>query len=1758
MTAESNTQHEAHTGLGDYIDGAWVPVSGGTVITSHNPAMDGRVVARVHTDAAHVDQAVAAARKALGPWRALSQDERNKALRKLADAFLAHKFDIAAAITSEMGKPLRESLTEAKALAARVELMIKHGLRRVSTEYPEGVPGETRYHSQGVMAVLGPYNFPCHLMNAHVIPALLTGNTVIIKPSEVTPLSGEWYARCVEEAGLPPGVFNLVQGARDVGAGLTTHPGVDGVLFTGSWGTGRAISEQLLDHPGKMLALEMGGKNIAVVLEDADPHQALVEIVQGAFLTTGQRCTATSRVMVHEAIADRFIEAMTRVIRDMEPGDPMKEDTAFGPLATMGALERFEALRDAAKASGVDVLVPGRRLPGGAYVTPSLHMLPAGRKDAPGYLDEELFGPDICIEVISDLDDAIERVNRSPYGLSNAVFTADKARFERFYQATRSGVLNWNRSTNGASGTMPFGGMGKSGNMRAAGIDAVRYTTYPVAVNIKPYGETTIEPSMKANIQAVEEGLEVGFDALVARHELEALLERYRIAFDDVFGASLRVPASSFAGLRLGGQSFGIAEVDARLGQAATVREHCVVLSVPAGRDGQSKFLADTEAMLEELVDENPHQFLALLEPRINQPAGGEMPRSAAMLRRLYRGDFFPQEKKTPVVDLYKSHGSYLVSIDEDPLVIVDAASQIASLGVGFGDGVFMKALDEGAFDDVLAANPDSTAPGVTVPAAEDYAKLLLSHTWDGLQHATFASGGAESNEKAFDLCRQNGSGGKRVVAFEGSFHGRTMISLFSTWNPVKRAPFQLPGFETAFVPFPDWKDPREEPAVTADWISAWTKGEAPAKDGDVLRDREIDSLLAVKAEIDKGDMCAVIVEPMQSEGGDNHGTARFFNGLRALTRGAGVALIFDEVQTGFRLGGPMFWHTRFDLKNAAGEADGPDVVTLAKKAQLGVVLSAWEDTRPSPVHAIQAARGALQAQVLLDTDVDALEARMRSRLWALAADYPALVQNPRSVGMCFAFDLPSKHVAMQIVAQRFYRGYMVYIAGERTVRFRLSVAMSDRELDQVITSVRAALDAIVLSAEAAQDEAATPVEAFESYTAPSWDDAPAPAKSRLTGGGRHFLKEVARLDSQPAALLEWLLALPRPPLERVCDRLLLEKGAIADDALETALGKLLGADADRGATAILSALRAGLAEAQGADDVNLAVTGWAAALGMSPVELLVQAIGARVKFITADDWDAVKDGVMAIETATYELGRQDTYESLFAMLSGEGGLGQLLVRRTDAAPQVLGYAFGGPVENFEADGPKQDPMRGRYNTFYSGNITLSREARGAGNGFRLKDAQVRAVRQAKSDAGVLRYVHMTGRNRVGLTTEMSRINRAFGAYPLAVYSNQYGDRSGQAMYYRIPLRRPGVEVEHKAPAETLEWASAVQAPLGPRPERVQKAVGRGLLTTSVGTKLTLSNWTTPDVVRYAELLRRVGPRGLSHTFFTSARDELVDKGLRALKVHRKAATTVIGLQKQFVGTNTAAARSLTDPAGHGERFGWFDWPLVPHPAEAGTDESLGAIRAAIDKVGKKDVLAVVVELVGEKSGLTLPADFVDGLGALRAETGVPVVAVETASALGRMGETLFASDSLPWRPNMVWWYTGGQLGQIFVDDTYYVAKPLTLISTWDGDEICARRTTQHLIAAKDALSDGAPARFAAAVADFGFAAAHNGAGLWHVFDLGDEAKAAKVIDVALERGLRLGRGLPGRVVVCPPLDVTAGDTERGLSILADVLEQLA
>ncbi len=472
---------------GDYIDGAFrAPRAPDGEIVAVSPADTNDVVGRHAFALAHADEAASAARAAFPAWRRLPRSDREELLRRYQARLREHQDAIAQAIAREVGKPLWDAKGEAGALVAKVDLCIGEGASFTDDKRLEDLPGEIRHRPHGVLAVIGPFNFPVHLPNGQIVPALLLGNTVVFKPSERTPTTATWIARCFEEAGFPRGVFNLVQGDGRTASHLTTHPEVDGVLFTGSVAIGKKIVAANIDRPDRLIALELGGKNASIVLDDCELERTAREIAFAGFASSGQRCTATSRVFVTPGVADALTARLGEIAKLAKVGYPLDAGVFMGPVIAKDARDRLLAAQRDAVAAGFTPIAPGGAIEiaghPGYYVAPAVHRAPSADSIVASYTETELFAPDLCIHVVRDLDHALERANATPYGLAGAVFTGSRASFEEVADRLRVGVLHWNRSSAGASGRLPFGGVKASGNHRPAGILAGAACSYPLAV----------------------------------------------------------------------------------------------------------------------------------------------------------------------------------------------------------------------------------------------------------------------------------------------------------------------------------------------------------------------------------------------------------------------------------------------------------------------------------------------------------------------------------------------------------------------------------------------------------------------------------------------------------------------------------------------------------------------------------------------------------------------------------------------------------------------------------------------------------------------------------------------------------------------------------------------------------------------------------------------------------------------------------------------------------------------------------------------------------------------------------------------------------------------------------------------------------------------------------------------------------------------------------------------------------------------------
>ena len=466
---------------------------------SIDPATGDTVWEGAAASATEVQAATDRARAAFPDWADRSRQDRIDAVKRYQAVLKDRAPQIAEAISRETGKALWETQTELTAMQGKVDISVRAYDERTGERTADTAFGSAtlRHRPHGVAAVLGPFNFPGHLPNGHIVPALLAGDTVVFKPSEETPLTGQLMAEAFEAADLPTGVVNVVQGGRDTGAALLDS-GIDALMFTGSGAAGAHFRRKFADDPHVILALELGGNNPLVVWDTADAQAVAGIVVQSAFITTGQRCSCARRLIVPQgpqgdaiieavaALSDRLLFAPWNSSPEPYAGPLISEKAAAAALAALQ--ERIDAGARVIRASG-----PVGNLPG-AFVKPAI--IDVTGVDVP---DEEMFAPFLSVTRVASFDEAMQQANATRYGLSAGLISDDPANWQTFIRRIRAGVVNFNRPTTGAAGDMPFGGLGASGNHRPSAYYAADYCAYPVA---------SFEASAVKNIEGEIKGLQ--------------------------------------------------------------------------------------------------------------------------------------------------------------------------------------------------------------------------------------------------------------------------------------------------------------------------------------------------------------------------------------------------------------------------------------------------------------------------------------------------------------------------------------------------------------------------------------------------------------------------------------------------------------------------------------------------------------------------------------------------------------------------------------------------------------------------------------------------------------------------------------------------------------------------------------------------------------------------------------------------------------------------------------------------------------------------------------------------------------------------------------------------------------------------------------------------------------------------------------------------------------------------------------------------
>ena len=464
-----------------WINGHWLNGNGErlekTNPVSGEPLWEGQAA-----DAGQVEEACRAARAAFPAWAKRPFAERQAVAEKFAALLEEHKSPLTEIIARETGKPRWEAVTEVTAMINKVAISIKAYHARTGEQHTPMADGAAtlRHRPHGVLAVFGPYNFPGHLPNGHIVPGLLAGNTLVFKPSELTPHTGEAVMKLWEQAGLPAGVLNLVQGGRDTGQALSSQADIDGLLFTGSAGTGYQLHRQLAGQPEKILALEMGGNNPLIVEDPADIDAAVHLAIQSAFITAGQRCTCARRLLVKrgaqgDAFLARLVEVSARIRPDRWDAEPQP---FIGGLVSAQAAERvLTAWQGHLARGGKPLLEPTLLRAGSSLLSPGIVEMSDAR-DVP---DEEVFGPLLCVYRYDSFDDAIRMANATRYGLASGLISPNRDQFDQLLLEARAGIVNWNKPLTGAASTAPFGGVGASGNHRASAWYAADYCAWPMA-----------------------------------------------------------------------------------------------------------------------------------------------------------------------------------------------------------------------------------------------------------------------------------------------------------------------------------------------------------------------------------------------------------------------------------------------------------------------------------------------------------------------------------------------------------------------------------------------------------------------------------------------------------------------------------------------------------------------------------------------------------------------------------------------------------------------------------------------------------------------------------------------------------------------------------------------------------------------------------------------------------------------------------------------------------------------------------------------------------------------------------------------------------------------------------------------------------------------------------------------------------------------------------------------------------------------------
>ena len=468
-----------------YINGIWVDGEGEPFVAI-NPADSSIIWHGANATEAEIEAATDAAHRALPFWAELSFDDRKEYLKNFGNLIQEKREHLTKLIALDAGKPLWEAATEVNSVIGKINLSIKSYETRTNAQQTENseVTSSLSYKPHGVIAVLGPFNFPAHLSNSHIIPALLAGNTVVYKPSELTPLVAQFIIECFHEIKLPKGVLNCVQGNAK-SAQILLKQDIQGVFFTGSYNTGVKINKFFSDKPEVILALEMGGNNPLIIDEIKNIKAAIYQTVMSTYITAGQRCTCARRLLIpNNKLGEQFLKEFINTTKNIEVGPYTNKPEPFmGPVISYEhALLHLKAQSELITAGGKALIPMKLQKENTGLLSPGI--IDMSSVSSPK--DEEIFAPLVQIYRYDNFEHAIKLANQTKYGLSAGLISDNLNNYKKFHSEVRAGLINWNRPTTGAAGDLPFGGIGRSGNHRPSAYFAADYCAYPIASLAEP------------------------------------------------------------------------------------------------------------------------------------------------------------------------------------------------------------------------------------------------------------------------------------------------------------------------------------------------------------------------------------------------------------------------------------------------------------------------------------------------------------------------------------------------------------------------------------------------------------------------------------------------------------------------------------------------------------------------------------------------------------------------------------------------------------------------------------------------------------------------------------------------------------------------------------------------------------------------------------------------------------------------------------------------------------------------------------------------------------------------------------------------------------------------------------------------------------------------------------------------------------------------------------------------------------------------